>query len=532
MRLSGSSQSTLDIRLRKRYAVRRDSSFELDAELQVLPGFTVVLGHSGAGKTTLLRCIAGLCDPEQGSIAVGGRVLFDAARRISVEPARRNVAFVFQDLALFPHLTVQENIAYGLRLLDARERDRRTNAILESFQIAHLRKRLPRQTSGGEQQRVALARALVTEPSVLLLDEPLSSLDMRTKEGIVKDLRTWNDAHRIPILYVTHNHTEVFALGGRGVVLDRGRIVRHGSPSSVIAAEGRDGREQFAAFENVFDAAVTGLREDDGIMVCRLAGTAIELEVPMARVALGTAVRLGIRATEILLASARPEIVSAGCVLRGRVMRLNRVAAGLQVVVDCGREFRVQLRSADSCGLEVSTEVWILIGTHSCRLLSESRLNILQRLFVFVCAGNTSRSPMAQAICNAEIARRLNLPVEALSAAGIQAVSAGLSAQPGQPMTTEARHALGQLGVPTFEHRSGNLTPDIVARAAAIFCMTRKQCELAIQMFPDAAQKICCLQSDADFEDPAGHGSEGFLTLGRQFKTVIGQRMDTLLLES
>ena len=521
----------LDVRLRKRYAIRGASSFELHAELQVPPGFTVVLGHSGAGKTTLLRCIAGLCDPEQGSIAAGRRVLFDAARRISIEPARRNVAFVFQDLALFPHLAVQDNIAYGLRRLDARERERRTNVILESFQIAHLRKRLPHQTSGGEQQRVALARALVTEPTVLLLDEPLSSLDTHTKEGIVKDLRTWNEAHRIPILYVTHNHTEVLALGGRGVVLDRGCIVTDGSPSNAIAGLHRDNPEH-AGFENVFDAVVTGLRDEDGIMVCRLAGTPIELEVPMARVALGTEVRLGIRATEILLATARPEIVSAGCVLRGCVTRIDRVAAGLEVRVDCGREFRVRLGSRPPRSLEVCVEVWIAIGAHSCHLLGESRLNVLQRLFVFVCAGNTSRSPMAQAICNAEIARRLNLPVEALSAAGIQAVSAGLSAQPGQPMTTEARHALGQLGVPVFEHRSGNLTSDLVARAAAIFCMTGKQRELATQMFPEAAAKICCLQSDADFEDPTGHGSEGFLTLGRQFKTVIGQRMDALLLES
>jgi molybdate transport system ATP-binding protein len=543
MRLNGSSQptltgnhravtearSTLDIRLRKRYAVRGASCFELQAELQVLPGFTVVLGHSGAGKTTLLRCIAGLCDPEQGSIAVGERILFDAARRVSIGPARRNVAFVFQDLALFPHLTVQQNIAYGLRLLDSKERERKTNIILESFQIAHLSKRLPRHTSGGEQQRVALARALVTEPSVLLLDEPLSSLDVRTKEGIVKDLRTWNEAHGIPILYVTHDHSEVFALGGRGVVLDRGRILTDNTPSNAIAGLPRDGQPQFAVFENVFDAVVIARSEEDGIMVCRLAGTAIELEAPLAPVALGAPVRLGIRATEILIASSRPDIVSAGRVLRGRVKRLDRMPAGYEVTVDCGREFRVQLGSQDPRGLQVSDEAWMVIGTRSCCLLGDARLNIVQRLFVFVCGGNTSRSPMAQAICNAEIAGRLNLPVEALRAAGIQAVSAGLSAQPGEPMTVEARQALSQLGVPFFEHKSGNLTADLVSSAAAIFCMTGKLRDRAIEMFPEAADKICCLQPDADFEDPSGHGPEAFVALGRQLRNLIQQRMDALL---
>src|SRR6185295_746547 len=144
-------------------------------EFNVVPGVTVIVGHSGAGKTTILRCIAGLCDPREGRIAVGSRVLFDSERRIKVEAAQRRVAFVFQDLALFPHLSVQDNVTYGLRRLDAAERKRRMREILESFQIEHLCTRLPREISGGEQQRVALARSLVTEPSVLLLDEPLSS---------------------------------------------------------------------------------------------------------------------------------------------------------------------------------------------------------------------------------------------------------------------------------------------------------------------------------------------------------------------
>jgi protein-tyrosine-phosphatase len=230
-----------------------------------------------------------------------------------------------------------------------------------------------------------------------------------------------------------------------------------------------------------------------------------------------------------LIASTCPNIVGAGTVIRGRVKGVDRVAGGLEVTVDCGREFRVHPGSRGSGGLAVSAEVWLVIGTHSCRLLSDGRLNALQRLFVFVCGGNTSRSPMAQAICNAEIARRLNLPAEALAAAGVLAVSAGLSAQPGQPMTAEARQALGQLGVPAFDHQSGNLTAGMVARAEVIFCMTGQQRERAIEMFPEAATKICRLQPDADFEDPTGRGSEAFLALGRQFKMLIAQRMDALM---
>src|SRR5437763_3121913 len=152
---------SLQVELQNRYAAGPHSCFQLDVAFTAQPGVTILLGHSGAGKTTLLRSIAGLCDPERGRIMVAGRVLFDHEKKIYVEPAKRKVAFVFQDLALFPHLTIYENVAYGLRKLDSAERKRRVAEILESFQIANLHERVPREISGGEQQRVALARSLV-----------------------------------------------------------------------------------------------------------------------------------------------------------------------------------------------------------------------------------------------------------------------------------------------------------------------------------------------------------------------------------
>jgi len=220
-----SSDRTLHVEVRKRHAPGRSSHFQLEAKLAASPGVTVIVGHSGAGKSTLLRCIAGLSNPEEGRIAIGDHVLFDSRKRIRLEPAQRKVAFVFQDLALFPHLKVEDNVMYGLRGLDAAERNRRMSEILTSFQIEHLARRFPREISGGEQQRVALARSLVTEPKVLLLDEPLSSLDPCTKVLIIDDLRWWNKTRHIPILYVTHNHDELLALGDRAVVLEQGKIV-------------------------------------------------------------------------------------------------------------------------------------------------------------------------------------------------------------------------------------------------------------------------------------------------------------------
>ncbi len=194
--------------------------FTLEAAFTVPTGITILFGPSGAGKTTLLDCIAGLVSPE-GRITVGDRVFLDTAQHASLAVSRRQVGYVFQDLALFPHLTAEKNIQYGLTHVERRERERRTFSILETFRIVHVHQRRPVEISGGERQRVALARALVTDPCVLLLDEPLAALDAPTKSRILDDLRAWNQAHRIPILYVTHSREEVFALGERVLVLVR-----------------------------------------------------------------------------------------------------------------------------------------------------------------------------------------------------------------------------------------------------------------------------------------------------------------------
>ena len=225
----------LDARVRKRLGTE-SPEFALDVTFQASPGFTILFGPSGAGKTTLLDCVAGLARPDSGRIAIGDRIWFDAAHSTDLPVAQRRVGYVFQALALFPHLTVEQNVQYGLTHLPQAQRAAQASAILQAFRIPHLAPRYPREISGGESQRTALARTLVTNPALLLLDEPLAALDASTKTTIIDDLRSWNQAHRIPILYVTHSREEVFALGERVIVLDAGRIVAQGTPHEVISA--------------------------------------------------------------------------------------------------------------------------------------------------------------------------------------------------------------------------------------------------------------------------------------------------------
>ena len=525
-----SPREPLRVRLSKRHHSTPSSNFRLETEFTVVPGVTVIVGHSGAGKTTILRCIAGLSDPEEGCIAVGDRLLFDSTQKINVESARRRVGFVFQDLALFPHLSVQDNVTYGLRRLDEAERERRMREVLEAFQIEHLCKRFPREISGGEQQRVALARSLVTEPSVLLLDEPLSSLDPRTKASIIEDLRSWNDARRIPILYVTHDYEEVLALGDRVIALDQGRIVAEGLPQEIIPALRREQLAQPTNFENLFDATVIELRELEHTMICQITGTPLHIETPLAPVSVGAEVRIGIRADEIVVMSSPPAIVGNCNVIRGNVKRLERIGATIEARVTCGGEFRVRLtaRAVESSGLEAAAEVWLMIRTQACHLVRPSLAGKLDRLFVFVCSGNTSRSPMAQAICNAEIASRFGAPLEALDRLGIKAVSAGLSARPGESLTVEAEQALAAIGIPGVEHRSGNLTHSLARKAEVIFCMTEEQCKELTARFPEAAAKVLCLQPLANIDDPTGKGSTAFLELANLLQQLIGDRLNTL----
>ncbi|HEY9578024.1 MAG TPA: ABC transporter ATP-binding protein [Pseudobacillus sp.] len=199
--------------------------FSLDIEWKMENEILVLFGPSGSGKTTVLNSIAGLTRPDSGFIQLNGQTFFNKHRE-SLPPQKRNIGYLFQDYALFPHMTVEKNIRYGVKKKAAGDSSFRIEQLLSVLGIGHLLKKYPHQISGGEKQRVALARALATEPSILLLDEPLSALDQKTRIECQDELLRLHQIWRIPFIIVTHDMNEAEKLGGIIFFLERGKIIK------------------------------------------------------------------------------------------------------------------------------------------------------------------------------------------------------------------------------------------------------------------------------------------------------------------
>jgi molybdate transport system ATP-binding protein len=211
--------SRLEVAIRKSLP-----GFTLDVEWSAGDGVAALFGPSGAGKTLTLQCLAGLVRPDAGRIVVDGQVLFDSVAGIDVRPQRRRVGYVFQGYALFPHLTVRGNVGFGLR--DRAERRRREDEVMARLGIEAFAERFPRELSGGQRQRVALGRALATDPALLLLDEPLSALDLPLRQALRDELRSVLTDWGIAAVLVTHDLTEAYRLGDRIVVYEEGRVIQ------------------------------------------------------------------------------------------------------------------------------------------------------------------------------------------------------------------------------------------------------------------------------------------------------------------
>jgi ABC-type Fe3+/spermidine/putrescine transport system ATPase subunit len=235
--------------------------------------FLTLLGPSGCGKTTLLRLIAGLEDPDEGEIRVGGEVVFSRERGVAVAPGERGVGMVFQDYALWPHMTVAENVAFGLKIRRVKKEEirRRVRNVLSYLQLEGLEDRYPSELSGGQQQRVALARALVVEPKVLLMDEPLSNLDARLRRKMRTEIRRLHADLGMTVIYVTHDQEEALVLADRIAVMQNGMLLQVGTPREIYERPGT-----LAVAEFVGEAEVGLLR---GVVRKREAQDGVVLEL-------------------------------------------------------------------------------------------------------------------------------------------------------------------------------------------------------------------------------------------------------------
>jgi molybdate transport system ATP-binding protein len=298
---------------------KRLGDFALAAELQVPSGATLVLvGENGAGKSTLLRLIAGLLAPDRGRIALAGRVLADAASRAWVPPQDRRVGYVPQDYALFPHLSVEGNVAFGLasRGVSGKARRERVGRAIERMGLREFRGRKRHELSGGQQQRVALARALVLEPEILLLDEPLAALDVETRGRMRGELASLLRELGCITLYVTHQPAEALLFGERIAVLEGGRITQVGGRDDLLQ---RPRTRHVAEFlgTNLFEAAAAR-RETSGLLRLEVGGGAI-YALGEERASRTFAV---VDPREVTLSSDRPA-GSAQNVLEGEVVELQ-----------------------------------------------------------------------------------------------------------------------------------------------------------------------------------------------------------------
>jgi molybdate transport system ATP-binding protein len=313
-------------------AIRRQlGDFSLDIRLEVADvGITSLFGRSGAGKTSVIAAIAGLLRPDAGHVRVAGRTLFDAAAGIDVAPHRRRVGYVFQDSRLFPHLSVEDNLLYGYRRVPAVERGIAPERIVDLLGIGALLQRRPRGLSGGERQRVAIGRALLAQPKILLLDEPLASLDAPRKREILPYIAQLRDALALPIVYVSHVLDEVLALADDLAIIDAGRVIAAGAPQLLLQRLDLHPLLGGPDASVLLEAVVAAHDTQFQLSTLRVAGGV--LRVPHVNAAIGTRLRVRIRERDVALALEPPAGLSIQNALEGRVAEIREEAGPMAEV--------------------------------------------------------------------------------------------------------------------------------------------------------------------------------------------------------
>ncbi len=346
---------------------RRQGNFSIDAAFQSEEvGVTAIFGSSGTGKTSIINMIAGLSRPDQGRIIAGGRCLFDSAAGVDLSPERRRIGYIFQEGRLFPHLSVQANLTFGMHLTDKKRRYVHFDEVVHLLGLEHLVERRPARLSGGEKQRVAIGRALLTSPSLLLMDEPLASLDDARKDEVLPFIAKLSQSFSLPIIYVSHSLEEIFALADSMVVLDAGKVAATGSIEDVVERRDLAHLIGYADGGVMLSTTVTSHDRTKGLSELRFNGGMFR--VPQLESPVGTRVRVRIKARNVALALDPPRRTSVQNILPATVKDVftdEGPLVDVRLDIGCPLSARITLSALQDLELKPGSRIFAMIKSVS-----------------------------------------------------------------------------------------------------------------------------------------------------------------------
>jgi molybdate transport system ATP-binding protein len=318
-------------------------------------GITVLAGPSGSGKTTIINMISGLLTPDEGRISINGRILFDSEKKINCPVRQRQCGYVFQDGRLFPHMNVRRNLLYG------RQSDRsKLKETVELLGIEHLLERMPGKLSGGEKQRVAIGRALLMRPRILLMDEPLASLDQERKEELISHIDMIPEQFGIPVFYVTHSTHEILRLSDKLIRIQNGHIESIGKPGGEYHGLGTsDGNGEYIS---VFDCAIKSFDDKFGVITAKFHGGS--LYILASNPPKEERIMAAIKASDVTISLNRPENISTRNIFKGKISKIEEIERHTVLVhSDIGAPLAAQVSKASSVrlGLKPGKNIYLLV---------------------------------------------------------------------------------------------------------------------------------------------------------------------------
>lgn len=341
-----------------------ETFFDIDLELPS-SGITAIFGRSGAGKTSLINAISGLKQPDKGLISVSGTTLFDSRNGINLPTHKRNVGYVFQESRLFPHMKVAANLKYGMKSADKAHFEQ----IVSLLSLDSLLDRYPARLSGGEKQRVAIGRALLSKPSILLMDEPLASLDLPRKREVMPFLENLSETVNIPIIYVTHSLNEILRLANHLVIIEQGKVISSGVTEEVWASRAMQPWQSFSEQSSLFEGTLAEHNDDYALSRLKL-GKSTSLWVQKVSSDIGAAVRLQVRANDVSITLEQPQGTSIRNILPVTIKSVEThqqgsnkqsVAVELELEPGCYLWATITLWALDELSLEIGQQVYAQI---------------------------------------------------------------------------------------------------------------------------------------------------------------------------